>query len=177
MTIKEAIKHCEERAKKCDECGKEHAQLAEWLNELLRYREMDKKLREAYGDCDGLLERFVGLLCEHAGIDIGEPIKVRLLTDEDVDKWDAYREIGTVEECREAVEKQKPKAPKDSLKIKPVIDENGAYVDADVTVYLLCPNCGEMVGIDENVDKFCHECGQAIQWDNLEGMEDGTGQV
>ena len=84
-----------------------------------------------------------------------------------------YREIGTVEECREAVDKQKPKAPKDSLKIKPVIDENGSYVDADVTVYLLCQNCGEMVGIDENVDKFCHECGQAIQWDeNLEGMED-----
>ena len=83
--------------------------------------------------------------------------------------------IGTVEECREAVEKQKPKAPKDSLKIKPVIDENGAYVDADVTVYLLCPNCGEMVGIDENVDKFCHECGQAID-ENLEGMEDAVSE-
>lgn len=82
-----------------------------------------------------------------------------------------YREIGTVEECRVAVEKQKPKAPKDSLKIKPVIGENGAYVDADVTVYLLCPNCEEMVGIDENVDKFCHECGQAIDNENLEGME------
>ena len=40
-----------------------------------------------------------------------------------------YREIGTVEECREAMEKQKAKAPKDSLKIKPVIDENGAYVE------------------------------------------------
>ena len=53
-----------------------------------------------------------------------------------------YREIGTVEECREAVEKQKPKKPKDSLKINPVIDGNGAYVDADMTVYLLCPNCG-----------------------------------
>lgn len=82
-----------------------------------------------------------------------------------------YREIGTVEECRDAVEKQKPKAPKDSLKIKPVIDENGAYVDADVTVYLLCPNCGEMIGIDESCDKFCRECGQAID-ENLEGMED-----
>lgn len=73
-----------------------------------------------------------------------------------------YRKIGTVEECREAVEKQKPKAPKDSLKIKPVIDENGAYVDADVTVYLLCPNCGELVGMDEDIDRFCRECGQAI---------------
>ena len=91
----------------------------------------------------------------------------------DLKEIQQYREIGTVEECREAVDKQKPKAPKDSLKIKPVIDENGSYVDADVTVYLLCPNCGEMVGIDENVDKFCHECGQAIQWnENLEEMED-----
>lgn len=82
-----------------------------------------------------------------------------------------YREIGTVEECREAVEKQKPKKPKDSLKINPVFDGNGAYVDADMTVYLLCPNCGEMIGIDESCDKFCRECGQAID-ENLEGMED-----
>lgn len=82
-----------------------------------------------------------------------------------------YQEIGTVEECREAVEKQKPKKPKDSLKINPVIDGNGAYVDADMTVYLLCPNCGEMIGIDESCDKFCRECGQAID-ENLEGMED-----
>ena len=73
-----------------------------------------------------------------------------------------YREIGTVEECREAREKQMPKAPKDSLKIEPVIDENGAYVDADTTVYILCPNCGELVGMDEDIDRFCRECGQAI---------------
>ena len=88
-----------------------------------------------------------------------------------IDEHLLYSKIGTVEECREAVEKQKPKAPKDSLKIKPVIDGNGAYVDADMTVYLLCPNCGEMIGIDESCDKFCRECGQAID-ENLEGMED-----
>ena len=81
-----------------------------------------------------------------------------------------YRKIGTVEECREAREKQTPKEPKDSLKINPVIDSNGAYVDADETVYLLCPNCGEIVGIDENVDRFCRVCGQAIKNNDLEGM-------
>ena len=80
---------------------------------------------------------------------------------------------GTVEECREAREKQTPKAPKDSLKIEPIIDESGAYVDADTTVYILCPNCGELVGMDEDIDRFCRECGQAIRWnENLEGMED-----
>ena len=70
--------------------------------------------------------------------------------------------------------KQKPKKPNDALKIDPVIDESGAYVDADTTVYLLCPNCREMVGVNDNVDKFCRECGQAIQWENLEGMEDAV---
>ena len=87
-----------------------------------------------------------------------------------IDLCAEYVAIGTVEECREAVEKQKPKKPKDSLKINPVIDGNGAYVDADMTVYLLCPNCGELVGIEDNCDRFCHECGQAID-ENLEGME------
>ena len=104
---------------------------------------------------------------DHAG-DVNEALEIAKQALEEIQQ---YRAIGTVKECREAVEKQKPKAPKDSLKIKPVIDENGAYVDADVTVYLLCPNCGEVVGIDENVDKFCRECGQAID-ENLEGMED-----
>ena len=126
------------------------------------YRAMERRLKAVYGDCDNLLETVVEGFCRHSGADIGTPVKSRLLTDEDVDKWDAYRAIGTVEECREAREKQMPKAPKDSLKIEPVIDENGAYVDADTTVYILCPNCGELVGMDEDIDRFCRECGQAI---------------
>lgn len=79
-----------------------------------------------------------------------------------------YREIGTVEECREAVEKQKAQKPKDSLEINPVIDGNGAYVDADTTVYLLCPNCEELVGIEENCDNYCRECGQKIDKESEE---------
>ena len=36
MTIEEAIKHAKEQSQKlgCTECGKEHEQLAKWLEEL-----------------------------------------------------------------------------------------------------------------------------------------------
>ena len=73
-----------------------------------------------------------------------------------------YREIGTVEECREAVEKQKLKTPG-----RTGMDEQDCYI---------CPNCGADIGsIDDYFprDRYCHECGQAIQWnENLEGRED-----
>ena len=71
-----------------------------------------------------------------------------------------YRAIGTVEECREAREKQKPKNP-----VKDKYHHN------------CCPNCGWIVsgecGYGEEFCPHCENCGQAIQWDeNLEGMED-----
>ena len=72
-----------------------------------------------------------------------------------------YREIGTVEECREAVEKQKPKKP-----VKDKYHHN------------CCPNCGWIVsgegGYGEEFCPHCENCGQAIRWvnENLEGMED-----
>ena len=130
------------------------------LKEVQRYREMDRRLREAYGDCDGLLETAVDGFCKHSNVDIGNPIKARLLTDEDVDKWDAYREIGTVEECREAVEKQKPKKPKD--------------VEYDYS-YFVCDACGEGIYVSDDFEShhYCLNCGQAIQWDeDLEETED-----
>lgn len=43
MKLEEAINHCKEVAKsKCDSCGAEHKQLAEWLIELKERRELDK---------------------------------------------------------------------------------------------------------------------------------------
>ena len=75
-----------------------------------------------------------------------------------------YREIGTVEECREAVEKQKVKY----IKIE-------AYCPAH------CPTCrfelSESLGDGyykyfENLSR-CPKCGQKICWDeDLEEMED-----
>lgn len=45
MTLNEAIQHCKDvAASKCDECGKEHQQLAEWLQELVNLRIKIKRL-------------------------------------------------------------------------------------------------------------------------------------
>ena len=65
-----------------------------------------------------------------------------------------YREIGTVEECREAAEKRKPK--------KPVLrNDNGKLRKS-------CPVCGCFFS---PLSRSCPKCGQAID-ENLEGMED-----
>lgn len=72
-----------------------------------------------------------------------------------------YREIGTVEECREAVEKQKPKKPLGG-------------VDIAGNEYMICSYCSDIVEDGGWRADYCPDCGQAIKWDeNLEGMEDG----
>ena len=58
-----------------------------------------------------------------------------------------YREIGTVEECREARERQRTKKA--------------------ISLYLCgrsvsgCPACRKRIGIQQ---KYCEECGQRIDW-------------
>lgn len=71
-----------------------------------------------------------------------------------------YREIGTVEECREAVEKQKPKVPA-----------------VDKYHHTCCPSCGWVVAGDTGYGKeylpHCENCGQKILWDErMEETED-----
>lgn len=59
-----------------------------------------------------------------------------------------YRGIGTVEECREAMEKQTPNKPKDGL-----------YGHG----YFACGSCKNPLDGDES---YCPQCGQAIRWEN-----------
>lgn len=67
-----------------------------------------------------------------------------------------YREIGTVEECREAIEKQKPKTPD---------YEGNGYADGEIVYDIwICPNCGTEYEVDYDKYKYCPECGQAIDW-------------
>ena len=44
LTLGEAIKHCEEKTD-CTQCGEEHRQLAEWLKELQKYKDLEEQGR------------------------------------------------------------------------------------------------------------------------------------
>ena len=65
-------------------------------------------------------------------------------------EFQQYQEIGTVEECREAVEKQKPKKTSD--------------IEYDYS-HFVCPNCGEWIRAPDDFEshKYCLNCGQALQ--------------
>lgn len=78
----------------------------------------------------------------------------------------AFSEIGTVEECRKAVEKQKPKKPI-PINYQDYADkiDNAEFFEGSY----FCPNCGTVL----RSGSYCNRCGQKLGWnENLEGMED-----
>lgn len=86
-------------------------------------------------------------------------------------KIQQYREIGTVEECRKAVEKQKAKKPDTYTDTRNMVDLHGNVYAVKANVYL-CPTCESFIGyVGNNIFHYCPVCGQAID-ENLEGMED-----
>lgn len=171
MTAREVIMYLEV-TKKCSEEGsvgylqKEMCDVAiSALEEIQQYREIgtieelkyfkDMKVRlEKYHaniSVSRLLECFIETVFEntrHEGFII--------LTNKEAKDYETYCSIGTVEECREAVEKQKPKKPHRNYK-----KFSGLWC-----------KCGWYLGQKQCLDiKYCPNCGQAID-ENLEGMED-----
>lgn len=71
-----------------------------------------------------------------------------------------YHQIGTVEECREAVEKQAAKKP----------DYEGDGFSDGQLVYdtWICPCCGKHYEVDCDRYYYCQNCGQHIDWSDEE---------
>lgn len=67
-----------------------------------------------------------------------------------------YRAIGTTEECRAAMEKQKPMAVAEKLDLSPI----GAKIGR-------CPACLKQQLIDQT-NTHCPKCGQKLKWEDEE---------
>lgn len=77
------------------------------LEEVQQYRAIESELREQYHanvDIKMVMHYFIETIFKGIKHD-----RFCVLTNEDADKWEAYKAIGTPEECQTAVEKMKPK--------------------------------------------------------------------
>jgi len=88
--------------------------------------------------------------------DINEVIIARAVAVLALQEIQQYRALGTVEELREAREKQRAKKPKINK------------VDKD-TIYMKCSNCKLTTVLYSGMQPdFCPKCGQAIDWSKEE---------
>lgn len=62
-----------------------------------------------------------------------------------------YRQIGTVEECREAVEKQTAAKPLGGM-------------DAYGNDYAICRECSAILSDGEWFAQYCPDCGKKVDW-------------
>lgn len=115
---------------------------------------MDNKLK--YKECENCKD-WTGCITDCMNM-CGKPLDA-------LEKFNQYRSIGTVEECREAREKQKAKKP-----------EKKPDKYSDLTQHYYCPSCGHYFGqagvrsvILFNKEKYCQgdNCGQAIDWSEV----------
>lgn len=72
-----------------------------------------------------------------------------------------YHKLGTLEEVREAVEKQKAK--------KPLLGGNTDKLTGDIRI---CHCCCGIVGMDDMRADYCADCGQKLDWSEEENHEE-----
>ena len=132
------------------------------LKEIQQYRDIDTEIKNIFDGQLGLMDVLKEYIEDVKRMHSGEKTrKVIVLSNEDADKWESYKKIGTVEELREAMEKQTQK--------KCAIDSC-----PDHTHYK-CPSCGQIeLSIYKHgfprlgrITKYCENCGQALQQEDI----------
>ena len=83
------------------------------------------------------------------------------------DECAEYAAIGTVEECREAVEKQTAKKPEF---VDTRFMNNGKHISdgCQLQKCYKCPNCNQHIFHVWDDELYCKYCGQKIDWRNEE---------
>lgn len=121
------------------------------LEEIQQYKALEQRMNGV--SLELLAEHFIKIVGEgeSEGYQRG-----RLLTNEHADMWDAYKAIGTVEECRAAVEKQRAKKPIDISSAR----DNDGYIG-------LIGKCSCCNNIVEEDALYC-DCGQKLKWGDEE---------
>lgn len=82
-----------------------------------------------------------------------------------------YRAIGTVEECREAMEKQKQMKP---IHVYPMQALTGVR-DTDDPGDYMCPACktGTVFNAYGEKSRYCPYCGQKLDWSECDDLGEG----
>ena len=119
--------------------------------------------------CEAMIEFNENFDPEEDNTKLSKEKEALLMAVQSIRKVQQYQEIGTVEECRKAVEKQKVK-----------------YIKIESYCPAYCPTCrfelSESLGDGyyeyfENLSR-CPKCGQKICWDeDLEEMEDESSAI
>ena len=119
------------------------------LSDMQEYRELTDRVKAIYGDqmtLKDMVDVMERIIREPGRKD---PVNARILTYDEAAMWDEYRKIGTVEECREAMEKQRRKIVKNQ------------YGTSYIWKAGYCPVCG--CGVTARWD-YCQCCGQKLNW-------------
>ena len=119
--------------------------------DMQEYRELTDRVKAIYGDqmtLKDMVDVMERIIREPGRKD---PVNARILTYDEAAMWDEYRKIGTVEECRAAMEKQRKKLVKNQ------------YGTSYTWKAGYCRVCG--CGVTARWD-YCQCCGQKLNWEN-----------
>ena len=109
------------------------------------------------------VKRWTNILMSAGSKCVSETAEAQDMAIKALEEVQQYRAIGTPEECRAAVEKQRAKKPRKTDSYRGVLKRVYAYV---------CPTCGnsclEKYMNERQNTMFCWDCGQKLDWSDEE---------